>query len=74
MTLIQRKQASITADTAYEQTSFGRRRISKLPEWMATLVWLVVTPALFVYRRLRRSSVQLTADSTSSKNIGNKIS
>lgn len=58
MTEIQRKEAMIAADTsAYEQTRFGRRRISKLPEWLATLVWLVVTPAVFIYRRLRRSSV-----------------
>jgi hypothetical protein len=58
MTEIQRKQATIAADTAaYEQTSFGRRRVSKLRNWMARLVWLVVAPVSFIYRRLRRPSV-----------------
>ena len=43
-------------DTArFEDTEFGRRRISKMPKWLATLVWLVRTPIVFIYRRLRGS-------------------
>jgi hypothetical protein len=40
---------------AYEETAFGRRHISKIPKWLATLIWLVRTPILLVSRCCRGS-------------------
>ena len=39
----------------YEETAFGRRRVSKMPKALLTLGWLVAIPFLFIYRRMRRS-------------------
>ena len=40
---------------AYEDTAFGKRRISKMPKALAMLVGVAAVPVLFIYRRLRRS-------------------
>ena len=40
---------------SYEETAFGRRRISRRPKALVLAIWLIVTPIAFVYRRLRRS-------------------
>ena len=40
---------------AYEETAFGRRRVSKVPKALVTLGWLVAIPFLFIYRRVRSS-------------------
>lgn len=40
----------------YEETAFGRRRVSKLPKVLATFGWLVAIPFVLTYRRLRRRS------------------
>jgi hypothetical protein len=42
----------------YEDTPFGRRRISKLPKVVVKLISLIGIPVLFVYRRFRRSSTR----------------
>jgi len=42
----------------YEDTAFGRRRISKIPKFLIKLMSLITVPALFVYRRFRRSSTR----------------
>jgi hypothetical protein len=44
--------AAANDERVYEETPFGRRRISSMPEWLANLVRLVCTPTLFIYRRL----------------------
>jgi hypothetical protein len=47
--------AEVNDKGAYEDTAFGRRRISRMPKGLVTLIWLVGFPILFIYRRLRRS-------------------
>jgi hypothetical protein len=42
----------------YEETPFGRRRISKVPKPLATLLWLAGIPVLFIYRRLHNRKPQ----------------
>jgi hypothetical protein len=37
----------------YEETAFGRRRVSKVPRPLATLGWFVAVPFVFLYRRFR---------------------
>jgi hypothetical protein len=39
----------------YEDTPFGGRRISNIPNWLRTLCRLAATSILFISRRLRRS-------------------
>lgn len=39
---------------AYDDTQFGRRRTSRVPKWLASLVRLVGAPFLLIYRRLRK--------------------
>ena len=34
----------------YENTAFGRRRVSRMPKWLAALFGLVGKPILFIYR------------------------
>ena len=48
-------RAAVGDKVAYEETAFGRRRISKVPKALAMLVWLVGMPVVFIYRRIRRS-------------------
>jgi hypothetical protein len=47
--------AHVNDKGAYEDTAFGRRRISRLPKWLAELVRLAAIPILFLYRHLRHS-------------------
>ncbi len=47
--------AAVNDKGAYEDTAFGRRRVSKVPKWLAALIWIVGIPMVFVYRRVRRS-------------------
>ena len=55
-TKAERKAATAAVENtgAYEDTAFGRRRISKAPKALMTLFLLVSIPVLFIYRRLRR--------------------
>jgi len=46
--------ARVNDKEAYEETAFGRRRISKMPKTLATLIRLAGIPILFIYRRVRR--------------------
>jgi len=46
--------ATVTDKKAYEETAFGRRRISKMPKTLATLIRLAGKPILFIYHRVRR--------------------
>jgi hypothetical protein len=46
--------ATVNDKKAYEETAFGRRRISKMPKTVATLIQLAGIPILFIYRRVRR--------------------
>jgi hypothetical protein len=47
--------AHVNDKDAYEETAFGRRRISRLPKWLAELIRFAAIPILFLYRHLRRS-------------------
>jgi hypothetical protein len=47
--------AAVDDEGAYEDTAFGRRRVSRWPKALRALVWLVGVPFVFVYRRLRGS-------------------
>jgi len=40
----------------YEHTAFGRRRVSRMPKWLAALFGLVGKPILFIYRSRRSKS------------------
>jgi hypothetical protein len=53
---VERKAAASVGDrkSSYEVTEFGRRRVSRLPQPLAMLVWLLGFPFAFIYRRLRR--------------------
>jgi hypothetical protein len=44
--------------TAFEETAFGRRRVSKVPKVLMTLGTLIALPVLFVYRRFWHSGGQ----------------
>jgi hypothetical protein len=46
--------ASVNDKEAYEETAFGRRRISKMPKTLATIIRLAGIPILVIYRRVRR--------------------
>jgi hypothetical protein len=46
--------ATVDDKKIYEETAFGRRRISKMPKMLATLIRLAGIPILFIYRRVRR--------------------
>lgn len=35
---------------AYEDTAFGRRRVSRMPKWLAALIGFVRKPILSIYR------------------------
>jgi hypothetical protein len=48
--------ATVNDKKAYEETAFGRRRISKMPKTLATLIRLAGIPILSIYRRVRRRS------------------
>jgi hypothetical protein len=37
----------------YEDTPFGRRRVSRTPKWLVALFGLVGKPILFIYRSRR---------------------
>ena len=52
-----RKVSAATVDDkgAYEDTAFGRRRVSKWRTPIATLIRLVGMPFVLIYRRLRGS-------------------
>jgi hypothetical protein len=45
--------AMVNDRKAYEETAFGRRRISKMPKTLATLIRLAGIPILFIYRRVQ---------------------
>lgn len=45
---------SVNDKAIYEETAFGRRRVSKVPKWLAASIRFGAIPILFVYRRLRR--------------------
>jgi len=47
--------ATVNDKKAYEETAFGRRRISKMPKALATFIRLTGIPILFIYRRIRRA-------------------
>jgi len=40
---------------AFEETAFGRRRISRIPKTIVALGGLLAIPFVLLYRRLRRS-------------------
>jgi hypothetical protein len=46
--------ATVNDKEIYEETAFGRRRISKMPKMLATLIRLAEISILFLYRRVRR--------------------
>jgi hypothetical protein len=54
-----RKAAIIAANTdraAFEATEFGRKRVKRVPKiitWLGWIRWVVVTPCVYLYRRLR---------------------
>ena len=39
---------------AYEDTAFGRRRVSRFPRWMQAIITRLVAAAKYVFRRVRR--------------------
>jgi hypothetical protein len=53
-----RKSLAASVDKgAYENTAFGRRRVSKVPKPFRRVFWLLGVPALFIARRVRRPRV-----------------
>ena len=50
-----RASAAATANDkdTFEETPFGRRRVSKVPRSLVTLGWIVANPFVSLYRRLR---------------------
>jgi len=44
---------AVDAGGAYEETAFGRRRVSKVPRWLIELVGLVGVPFVYLYRGIR---------------------
>ena len=61
--------AAVGDEKAYEDTEFGRRRVSKWPKAFTVLLRLIVTSFLFIYRRLRggASEAQSYAPTTRSR-------
>ena len=47
--------ATVNDKKVYEETAFGRRRISKMPKAHAMLIRFAGIPILFIYRRIRRA-------------------
>lgn len=53
-----RKESAVAAANdkgPFEETAFGRRRVSQVPKVLSTLGRLVVIPLVFFYRGVRRS-------------------
>jgi len=46
--------AAAQADGGYEQTTFGRRPISRWPKVLVTVGGMLAVPFVLIYRRLRR--------------------
>jgi hypothetical protein len=53
-----RKESAAAANdkTRFKDTAFGRRRVRKIPNWLAILGGLIAAPIVFLHRRLARSS------------------